>query len=88
MKILIPGHKHGFLKYFGLVDYALSGGYIEEGKDGRSTVYKSTKDENILMRKKTMYLPENYVFWEHLLSDTDFGEYLNKHFKYGSTVED
>ena len=81
-------YKHGFLKYYGLIEYALSGGYIEEGKEGRSTVYKSNTNPELFMKKKTMYLPENYPFWEHLLKDTDLGEYLNNHFKYGSAIED
>ena len=77
-------YKHGFLKYYGLAEYALEGGFIEEGKDGRSTVYSITGNDEIKVPKKTMYMPDNYKFWETLFSTTDFGQYLNKNFEYGS----
>lgn len=77
-------YKHGFLKYFGLVDYALEGGYIEESKDGRATVYNISGNPDVKASKKTCCLPENYPFWETLFSTTDFGDYLNALFAYGN----
>jgi len=74
---------YGFLKYYGLVEYALEGGYIEESKDGRSTVYNISGKPEIKASKKTVCLPENYGFWEALFKTTDFGEYLNALFAYG-----
>lgn len=76
---------YGFLKYSGLLDYALSGGYFEEGKDGRSVVYtiKGLEDSPKAL-KKSIYMPEHYDFWETLFSKTDFGTYLEKLFAYGS----
>lgn len=76
-------YQHGFLKYYGLVEYALEGGYIEESKDGRATVYNIVGHADVKATKKTVCLQENYPFWEKLFEVTDFGEYLNALFSYG-----
>jgi len=76
-------YEHGFLKYYGLVEYALEGGYIEESKDGRATVYNIVGHSDIKATKKTVCMKENYPFWEALFAKTDFGEYLNALFSYG-----
>lgn len=79
-------YEHGFLKYYGLIEYALSGGYIEESKSGYSTIYSLACDSNVKAPKKTVCLPENYSFWETLFEKSDFGEYLNALFTYGTTT--
>lgn len=76
-------YEHGLLKYYGLVEYALEGGYIEETKDGRATVYSISGKPEIKAPKKQICLPEFYGFWETLFATTDFGEYLNSMFAYG-----
>jgi RecA/RadA recombinase len=76
--------KHGFLKYSGLLDYALEYGLLEELKEGRSTVYKiKGLKEEVLALKKSIYLPEFYGFWETLFKETNFGELLSKDWSYG-----
>lgn len=78
-------YEHGFLPFFGLEDFALEGGFIEEEKEGRSVVYKITGLENSpTVAKKCYMLPEGYQFWETLFNNTDFGKYLNDVFAYGS----
>jgi RecA/RadA recombinase len=74
-------YEHGILYSYGLDELALEGGYIEETKEGRSTVYKFGE---LSCPKKTYMLPEYNSFWESLLKDTDFGKYLNDVFAYGS----
>lgn len=74
-------YEHGILFSFGLDELALEGGYIEEAKEGRSTVYKFGE---MSCPKKTYMLPENDIFWKTLLKETDFGKYLNDVFAYGS----
>lgn len=74
-------YEHGILFSYGLDSLALEGGYIEEGKEGRSTLYKFGE---LTCPKKTYMLPENDDFWKTLLAETDFGNYLNDVFAYGS----
>ena len=74
-------YEHGILDSFGLDEFAIEGGYIEETKDGRSTVYKYKEHT---CPKKTYMLPENNDFWYTVLKETDFGSYLNDIFSYGS----
>lgn len=76
-------YEHGILPFFGLDEYALEGGYIEETKDGRSTVYQ-IKGTEVKCPKKTYMLPENNGFWQELFRTTDFGNFLNDIFSYGS----
>lgn len=82
MKFAIHAN-YGFLRYYGLIDYAVEGGYVETTKEGHSTMYTISGTE-IKTPKKKMYLPEEYPFWEELFKTTDFGEYLNAAFSYGS----
>lgn len=74
-------YEYGILSTFGLDELAVEGGFIEEGKEGRSTVYKY---KEFTCPKKTYMLPEHNEFWIRILSETDFGEYLNDVFAYGS----
>lgn len=79
-------HEHGFLPFYQLDEFALEGGFIEETKDGRSTVYmfKDKNGNEFTCPKKTYMLPENNNFWLALFKSTDFGDYLNDCFAYGS----
>ena len=77
-------YEYGILPYYGLDELALEGGYIEEAKEGRSTVYKFNENT---CPKKTYMLPENNSFWKKLLEETDFGKYLNDVFAYGSNKQ-
>lgn len=74
-------YEDNILPFFGLDEFALEGGYIEETKEGRSVVYKY---KDYICPKKTYMLKENNQFWMTLLKETDFGEYLNDVFAYGS----
>lgn len=79
-------HEYGFLPFYQLDEFALEGGFIEETKDGRSTVYmfKDKDETEYKCPKKTYMLPENNNFWLALFKSTDFGDYLNDCFAYGS----
>ena len=78
-------YENGLSRYYGMHEFALEGGYIEEAKDGRSTVYK-IKDTDLVIRKKNIYVnPETEEeFWKYLFTNTDFGSFLNDSFAYGS----
>jgi RecA/RadA recombinase len=78
--------EYGFLPFYGLDEYAIEGGYIEETKDGRSTVYmfKDKDDNEYKCPKKFYMMPEHYSFWGALFKHTDYGEFLNDLFSYGS----
>jgi len=84
-------YEHGFLPFYGLDALALEGGYIEEEKIGRSTVYKyssvvkSTKE--ITAGKINYFLPEFNEFWSELFKCSDFGVFLNDVFAYGSNKQ-
>ena len=79
-------YENGLSRYYGMHEFALEGGYIEEAKDGRSTVYK-IKDTDLVIRKKNIYVnPETEEeFWKYLFTNTDFGYFLNDSFAYGSS---
>lgn len=79
-------YQYGMLPFANLEAYALEGGYIEETKDGRSTVFQIT-GTNVKCPKKTCMLPENNEFWKTLFSTTDFGNFLNDLFAYGSNKQ-
>ena len=79
-------YDHGILPFANLEQYALEGGYIEETKDGRSTVFQITGTD-VKCPKKTCMLPENNEFWKTLFSTTDFGNFLNDLFAYGSNKQ-
>lgn len=78
-------YEHGILPFYGLDEFALEGGYIEETKSGRSVVYMfKIGDKEYICPKKYYMLPEHNIFWQILLKETDFKEYLNDIFAYGS----
>lgn len=78
-------YDHGLSRYFGLIDYALEGGYVEETKEGRSTVYKLKGTEFTVKKKNICVEPDTEAeFWDAIFNTTDFGEYLNNSFCYGS----
>jgi RecA/RadA recombinase len=79
-------YDYGILPYYGLEPYALEGGYIEETKDGRSTVFQIANTD-IKCPKKTCMMPENNEFWNALFETTDFGNFLNDIFAYGSNKQ-
>jgi len=79
-------YENGLSRYYNLEQYALEGEYIEESKDGRSTVYK-IKDTDLVVRKKNLHatIDDDYnKFWEYLFTNTSFGEYCDEIFAYGS----
>lgn len=81
-------YEHNILPFYGLNVFALEGGFIEETKDGRSTVYMfKSGDKEFKAPKKTYMLPECNEFWIELLKTTDFGDYLNDIFAYGSNKQ-
>ena len=86
-------HQHGFLPFFGLDAYAVEGGYIEEGKVGASVVYKFPEDvkakvpedkKELSAPKASYFLPEYNTFWAMIFKHSDFGQFLNDAFAYGS----
>lgn len=80
-------YEYGLSRYFGLEDFAIEGGFIEETKEGKSTVYK-LKDSELTVRKKNLHIEptkEYNNFFETLMSNEEFKQYLNDAFAYGSS---
>lgn len=83
-------YEHGFLPFYDLDKYALEGGYIEEDKEGRTTIYKYNSEvatiakEVLSVPKNSYFMPENNPFWITLFKSSNFGDFLNDAFAYGS----
>lgn len=83
--------KNGIRRWSGLIDHALSGGYIAEMSAQKYCLVDRESGE--LMEdfsfKKKNVLNENEI-WKKVFQDTDFGEYLENQYKLeqGSLIED
>ncbi|MBT6052435.1 MAG: hypothetical protein HOG49_37005 [Candidatus Scalindua sp.] len=85
-------YKYGILKYYGLMEYALAGGYVAEVKAGRSIVYKKQYEidaigvENAKAYKKLdiVALYHDESFFGEIFKNSDFGAYVEEQFQYNT----
>ena len=70
----------GIEKWSGLLDVALEGGYVIKPKNGWYQAKNPATSEELsgnVRAKQTL----NAEFWEHIFSETDFIEWVQKRFK-------
>ena len=79
----------GIQKYSGLLDIAVEGGFVYQGKKGRSLGYFHMDHITGEVEEKAHYEKEtmNFEFWDRYLNMKAFKEYVEKRFKV-STTED
>lgn len=87
---------HGLSKYYGLLDYAIDGGYVTKGKKGRNVAYQLThqieneelgEEDCIQVLEKDIYaLYETEEIFGTLQKETDFEDYLYRKMSYGVDI--
>lgn len=73
----------GIQKYSGLLDVAVEGGFVHKGKKGRSLGYFHMDSKTGEVDEKAHYEREtmNADFWDSILSNPDFKNYVKERFK-------
>ena len=84
-------NENGLSKYYGLIKYAVDGGYLIEAKKGRSKAYQLAHEvEKVGSEEATKFVENDlYTLYEteevfgKLIEETDFKDFLNSKFAYG-----